>query len=229
TGTFTAGNPVDSSYCGRGKMILRKVTNSDFYKEPFLAKDKNQVPNGKINNTIKDKTPGTTKPGNGGTGAVKRDSIALVKGRKLDAPVVPDGYRASPSPLDKKPEITAIPPVLKSRSNELVRVLEFPAGEIKIRLYDNGEIDNDIISVYHNNREVISKQKLLSTPIRYSLILSEDQPAHELIMVAETLGDIPPNTSLMIVEAGRQTFEVRITSTDQKNAKVIFRLKSGDR
>jgi hypothetical protein len=33
----------------------------------------------------------------------------------------------------------------------------------------------------------------------------------------------------MIVEAGRQTFEVRITSTDQKNAKVIFRLKSGDR
>ena len=42
-------------------------------------------------------------------------------------------------------------------------------------------------------------------------------------MVAENLGRIPPNTSLMIVEAGEQRFEVRITSTEQKNAVVRFK------
>jgi len=44
-----------------------------------------------------------------------------------------------------------------------------------------------------------------------------------LIMVAENLGRIPPNTSLMIVTAGDQRFEVRITSTEQKNALVRFK------
>jgi hypothetical protein len=44
-------------------------------------------------------------------------------------------------------------------------------------------------------------------------------------MVAENLGEIPPNTSLMVVKAGDQQYEVRITSTEQKNALVRFKLR----
>jgi hypothetical protein len=46
---------------------------------------------------------------------------------------------------------------------------------------------------------------------------------HELIMVADNLGDIPPNTSLMVVKAGDKQYEVSIASTEQKNAVVIFK------
>ena len=53
--------------------------------------------------------------------------------------------------------------------------------------------------------------------------MDESNPDHELIMVAENMGRIPPNTSLMIVTAGDQRFEVRITSTEQKNAMVRFK------
>ena len=53
--------------------------------------------------------------------------------------------------------------------------------------------------------------------------MDEANPDHELIMVAENLGEIPPNTSLMIVTAGDKRYEVRITSTEQKNAMVRFR------
>ena len=53
--------------------------------------------------------------------------------------------------------------------------------------------------------------------------MDEDNADHELIMVAENLGRIPPNTSLMIVESGEQRFDVRITSTEQKNAVVRFK------
>jgi hypothetical protein len=42
-------------------------------------------------------------------------------------------------------------------------------------------------------------------------------------MVAENLGEIPPNTSLMVVNAGSKQYEVRITSNEQKNAVVIFK------
>ena len=37
-GTYTSMNVEDSSNCGRGTVFLRKVTTSDFYKEPFLIK-----------------------------------------------------------------------------------------------------------------------------------------------------------------------------------------------
>jgi len=42
-------------------------------------------------------------------------------------------------------------------------------------------------------------------------------------MVADNEGEIPPNTSLMIVKAGDKEYEVRITSTMQKNAKITFK------
>lgn len=56
--------------------------------------------------------------------------------------------------------------------------------------------------------------------------MSDDDGEHELTMVAENLGTIPPNTSLMVVEAGEQRFDVRITSTEQKNAVVRFKYKN---
>jgi hypothetical protein len=36
-GNYTSMNTADSTNCGRGTVFLRKVTTSDFYKEPFLV------------------------------------------------------------------------------------------------------------------------------------------------------------------------------------------------
>lgn len=44
------------------------------------------------------------------------------------------------------------------------------------------------------------------------------QPPHELVMVANNLGSIPPNTSLMIITANDKRYEVFISSSEQKNA-----------
>jgi type IV secretory pathway VirB9-like protein len=44
-------------------------------------------------------------------------------------------------------------------------------------------------------------------------------------MVADNLGSIPPNTSLMIVTAKDKRYEVFISSTEQKNARVNIDLK----
>jgi hypothetical protein len=43
--------------------------------------------------------------------------------------------------------------------------------------------------------------------------------------VAENLCSIPPNTSLMIITTGSKRYQVFVSSTEQKNAKVIFDLK----
>jgi hypothetical protein len=44
-------------------------------------------------------------------------------------------------------------------------------------------------------------------------------------MVAENLGSIPPNTSLMVITTKYKRYEVFISSTEQKNARVLIDLQ----
>ncbi len=126
-----------------------------------------------------------------------------------------------------QPPVIVIPPplVLKTRENALVREIETEAGEIKINCYDNGEIDGDTISIYHNNQLIKSHMRLSQKPITFTIEVNASQPHHELIMVAENLGSIPPNTSVMIINTPGKRYEVFISSSKQKNAKVVFDLK----
>ena len=117
------------------------------------------------------------------------------------------------------------PLVLKQRVNAVVKQIETGAGEILLELYDNGEVDGDTVSIYHNNRLIVSAQRLSRTPISFRLQVNKDQPHHELVMVADNLGSIPPNTSLMVVTAKDKQYKVFISSTEQQNAKVIIDLK----
>lgn len=127
----------------------------------------------------------------------------------------------------KQPQKIFPPPplVLKTRENALVRKIETEASEIKIELYDNGEIDGDTVSIYHNNTLIRSKMRLSRKPISITIGVNPAQPHHEIIMVAENLGSIPPNTSVMIINTLSERYEVLISSSEQKNAKVVFDLK----
>lgn len=128
--------------------------------------------------------------------------------------------------VKQKPVVLPPPPaILVARANPLVKQIETEAGEIRIDLYDNGEIDGDTVSIYHNNELLVSKAKLSQKPISFRITVDAAHPHHELVMVANNLGSIPPNTSLMIVTAQNKKLQVFILSTEQKNAKVVIDLK----
>lgn len=129
------------------------------------------------------------------------------------------------APVSKPAESVPVPLVLRTRANPLIRQIEMSAGDIVVDLYDNGQIDGDTVSVYHNNKLIVSAARLTQKPISFRIRMDAANPHHELIMVAHNLGSIPPNTSLMIVTAGSERYQVNIASSEQKNAKVVFRLK----
>jgi hypothetical protein len=116
-----------------------------------------------------------------------------------------------------------IPSVNNNRFNDLTQVITVKTPQVQIYLYDNGEIDGDTITVYLNNKMVLSNKRLSTAPISLNLLLDEENSTQEVTIVAENLGRIPPNSALMIVEAGIQRFRVQLTSTEQKNAVVRFR------
>jgi len=117
------------------------------------------------------------------------------------------------------------PEVIKNRNNELVKTIQTSVKDFKIELYDNGEIDGDRISVYDNNKLIVSNKQLTDKPITLTINADENTPVHEFVMVAENLGSIPPNTALMIITAGGKRYELFVTSTEQKNAVVRVEYK----
>lgn len=123
------------------------------------------------------------------------------------------------------PKKTALPKVLVERENNLVRTILTDESFIQIDLYDNGTIDHDSISVYHNNIQVVKNGGLGYTPITLKVKMSKEDPRHEFIMVAENMGEIPPNTALMVITAGKKRYEIFLTSTEEKNAKVVIEYK----
>lgn len=139
---------------------------------------------------------------------------------QIDLPVP-----ATPVVKQRQEVFPAPPPVLSTRANPLVKQIETESGEIRLDLYDNGEIDGDTVSIYHNNALLVARARLSQKPISFRIAINAAHPHHELIMVANNLGSIPPNTSLMIVTAGTKRYEVFISSTEQKNGKVILELK----
>ena len=120
-----------------------------------------------------------------------------------------------------KPEIK-LPPTLTKRKAELVKEIRVDTGVIKIDFYDNGQIDGDTISVYANNMPVVSNKCLGTKPISISIKVDPNRPEQEVIMVGENLGSIPPNTALMIINAGDKRYQLYLTSDEQKNAMVRF-------
>lgn len=182
-------------------------------KKPVTAPPANNTP--KNNTTVKKPTPVQPAPA---TTRPPENNLAtkplIDSAKKVEKAVV----TAPPAP---------VPKILLTRENELVKTITTSAKELNIRIYDNGAVDNDTISVYLDKKLVLSKKRLTEKAITLTVKLDDDDNYHELVMVAENLGEIPPNTSLMIVDAGKQQYEVRITSTEQKNAVIVFKYKPG--
>jgi len=191
-------------------------------QKPAVEKTTSQKPPASTTSTVKKTTPPVSHKTTAPVAAKKTPAPASVSAQATKVDSVPQSHSiANPTASSMKPP----PPVISSRKNSLVKKIEAEAGEIRIDLYDNGEIDGDTVSVYHNNSLLISHAGLSQKAITFHITINHDSPHHELVMVAENLGSIPPNTSLMIVTAGTNRYELFISSSEQNNAKVVFDLK----
>lgn len=114
---------------------------------------------------------------------------------------------------------------LEKRTKQLIKLIEVPEAEFKVDLYDNGQVDGDTISLFFNGKLMVSSKRLSTSPISIKIKLDPVVAENELVMYAENLGSIPPNTALMVVTVGDKRYEVNITSTEQTNGTVRFKLK----
>jgi hypothetical protein len=111
----------------------------------------------------------------------------------------------------------------QSREKELIQqVIDIDTSQVHIDLYDNAEIDDDTVTVFINNTLLLYKKRLTNKALTLDVDVFPGME-YELMMYADNLGRIPPNTSRMIITAGRKRHELRLSSSEQKSAVVRFR------
>lgn len=147
--------------------------------------------------------------------------------------------QVAPKPKDTIAKKILVPPVAKlipkqntlpaqtnGRVNKEISHIVVTDKKIKLEVYDNGTVDGDSVSIFYNGKMIMSHQRLSEKPIEIDVTLDEKTSLHSIVLFAENLGSIPPNTALIVftTPAGKR-YELFSSATLQQNAELIFEYK----
>jgi len=122
------------------------------------------------------------------------------------------------APIKPKPQT--------DRKIEKIRDISFTSDSLLLSFYDNGTIDGDTISMVLNGKIIAEKIKLTTNAFRITIPTKIDQnDSLMLVMHAESLGLIPPNTGLLIIQDGTTRYEIRFEGDLQRSSAIILRKK----
>jgi len=116
----------------------------------------------------------------------------------------------------------------QNRLTDIQKVIEIAEQErdsIKIEVFDNGIIDNDTVSIYLNDIEIVKNKMVSDNPITFYTNLDKNVKFQKITMVANNMGSIPPNTAMLIITTRLRKYEVYMSSNMEKNAVVEFFFK----
>ena len=130
----------------------------------------------------------------------------------------------------KKPDTvitqpTIKPIVLEKRENKVLNQVEVEHDSITVTLYDNGIVDGDSVTLIYQDKILTTHQLLTDKGITFSIKVGTDASNNQLVMYAENLGSIPPNTALMVIYDGKKRHELNISSSKTSNGVISFKLK----
>lgn len=149
----------------------------------------------------------------------------------VKSPAAPVANKVT-TPAAPKPQPVVVDPTaaadLANRKVETIKALYFKSDSLTLTLYDNGEVDGDTVSVVMNGSVIMPKVGLSTQAVKRTIYTNEIAgDSIQLVMYAESLGSLPPNTGLLIVNDGGDRYEIRFSGDMQKSSAIVFRRKKG--
>jgi len=114
---------------------------------------------------------------------------------------------------------------INNRVIETIQSVNYKSDSLVLALYDNGEVDGDTVSVLMNGEVIMPSVGLSTNAVRKTIYTKDIKDSIRIVMYAETLGSLPPNTGLLIVYDGTDRYEIRFSGDLKKNAAIVFRRK----
>ena len=132
---------------------------------------------------------------------------------------------SSPPPVIKRSDSIQLPELMVKRKNTEEGYIEVDTKKITLNVYDNAIMDGDTVSIFYNGKLLLSHQRLSEKPIVVNIELDGNSSRNEILLFAENLGSIPPNTALIVVTAGNKRYELFSKASLDENAVLVFMYK----
>jgi len=147
----------------------------------------------------------------------------------------PEEVVVKPQPKPVPPPLAIVAPSVTQGAAEIdKRVTKsdqsfyFESDSLLLTLYDNGEVDGDTVTVLMNGNVIFSKVGLTTKANSKTIYITSSMDSVKLVMYAESLGEIPPNTGLLIVNDGEKRYDVRFSADLKTNAAIVLRRKKNE-
>ncbi|GAC1380972.1 MAG: hypothetical protein NVSMB45_05070 [Ginsengibacter sp.] len=205
--------------CGKGRTILYRKIVRNIKKEVVKA----APPASKKMNLPVKKQPQNNKPALVSK-HIAKPTAPMVATKLSHKDSVKEKALTIPNKIYQEEPMMALGD-FKPRMKSLIKTLDISQPVITVDFYDNGAVDGDSITVFFNGKIVVSHLGLTEKPASFTLNVDTNLPYNELVMYAENMGTIPPNTALMVVKDGTKQYEVNITSDTERSGTIRFRYK----
>lgn len=106
----------------------------------------------------------------------------------------------------------------EKRTTNLFKRIETSADSITLRLYDNGTIDDDTVTVFYNGKIILNKLGLTAQIVEIKIPVNESFEIQKIELMANNLGSIPPNTANLEILAGKDKYTLRVSADLKVNA-----------
>jgi len=124
---------------------------------------------------------------------------------------------------DEKPrnEVSIIPETFMGRDNIDLGTVNIKNTNVTISVWDHGQIDGDIVSIYVNGKLFVDQEVLdgPNFPITFSIDL-EFSGYNYVLLYAHNEGSIPPNTCTISIDDGEVNEEFVLKSNLLTNGAV---------
>lgn len=153
---------------------------------------------------------------------VPRSEPAITSPKAAEPPIAAAEPIKSPDVNLKNKPIQSIEQKFTGRINKLQTVIPVTADKIELRFYDNAQVDGDSIALFLNGKLLFKNIRLTDQAYTVNINASDLGDDNELVMVAENLGSIPPNTSFMVAIVGDKRYEARLYANENSSALIRF-------
>ena len=177
----------------------------------------------KVNEPVITKAPPVKKPAMVVSNPIPSKPAEVIIAKTEPPKVVPTVVE-KPVPVKKtEPVDPSAATDINKRKVENIQALYFKSDSLQLTLYDNGEVDGDTVSVVMNGKVIMPRVGLSTNAVKKTIDTKDIGDSIQLVMYAETLGSLPPNTGLLIVYDGSDRYEIRFSGDMQKSSAIVFR------
>lgn len=107
------------------------------------------------------------------------------------------------------------------RQIKVQRVLEVSSPNIRIKIWDNGTVDGDVATLFLNGERILNQHRVSKRRIGIPVTLS--QTDNFLVLHADDLGDIRPNTVAVSVDDGEREQVIIVSSNLEESGAVMIK------